>query len=129
MSDRHLPEDLKINSEVLEPTFAYIIGRMWARCEHFRKQHSASCVYFVDACDSWWYTMNAMSQLTTGVSTAIHASLFISNHMQIVNKYIEEHLGFSPILKRKELEGKTFRHLAKEVDTSCIFNDLHKLDN
>lgn len=126
MNDKEIPEDLKIISEELEPTFQRVIGKFFAQCEFFRKQHSTACVSFVDQCESWWYTMEGMNRMTIGISTAIHASLFISNNLQIVDKYIEKHLGFSPILKREELKRTSFRNLAKDLEMSCIFNkELH----
>lgn len=122
MRDNYIPEDLLIVSEELEPAFCRVIGKFFAQCEHLRKTHSTDCVFFVDTCDSWWWTMNAMNSMTIGISSAIHAGIAIGNEMRRVSDYIEKHLGFNPVLERENLKDKTFRHLAKGVDTDCIFD-------
>ncbi len=113
MRAKHIPEEMLIISEELEPTFARVIGKFFVQCEHLRKEHSAECVFFVDACGSWWWTMEAMNKMTVGISSAIHASLFIGNNMNRVAGYIKEHLGFDPQREREKLKNCTFRHLAK----------------
>jgi hypothetical protein len=81
-----------IASEEIEPTFAMITGRLFARCEAVKDDRSQ----LETACMNLWWALDGMNKITIGVGTATHASLAVMNHMRDVGRYIRERLGVDP---------------------------------
>ena len=91
------PHDRKpgIVSEMLEPTAAYVIGRMGMRCEN------ASDPWELEsACIRLWWAVRALDELAIAVETATHFSIAAGNELRRVAEYIECKIGVNPLLTK-----------------------------
>ena len=81
-----------IASEELEPTFALVIARLFARCEVAKDAPHE----FETACMNLWWALDGMNKIVIGVGTATHCSIATMNHMREIGRYIRENLGVDP---------------------------------
>ena len=115
---------VEFKSEMLEPTAAHCLGMWFHNCELARElkekiekrckdenreptfREHLDCEQFFSQCSHMWWGLQALNKLSIVTRGAIHFGIACSNEMRKVSKYIEEHLGFCPILekdKAKEL--------------------------
>ena len=93
------------NSEAYEPMAAHIIGLGFCRCEDIRTKTEKGEMHkyeFMEACLRWWNSVKAFDMMLGNLKVdrgeLCHVTLAIGNHVQVIDKYIEKYLGFSPIL-------------------------------
>jgi hypothetical protein len=125
-----LPESelelIEFQSEMIEPTAAYLLGRWFHNCEVARKlkekiekrcedenrepnfrEHLDSEAFY-DQCSHMWWGLQQLNSLSIVTRGAVHFNLAISNEMRRVSRYIEEHLGFDPILDKEKVKKLQF---------------------
>lgn len=89
----------KLISEEIEPTFARIIGVMFARCEAAEGENA---LYF--ACNSFWWAAIGMEKIAIAVrgraegSDCMHLSIATSNNIRMVATYIKGKIGIDPMI-------------------------------
>ena len=93
--DKNIPDKIRIHSEMIEPTMAYIIGRLFAQCEHVKDDPNE----FFSKCQNFWYAMRKINNLAGTLDTP-HFSIAAGNELQRVADYIKENLGIDPILDK-----------------------------
>jgi len=96
----------KFKSENVEPTFAHIIGGLYAKCE-YEKEHGDKWD-LESACVSFWYGIQAINKLTIAMKDCTHANISIMNEIQRVARYIYDAIGIDPIADKHPIF--TFRN-------------------
>lgn len=97
----------RLISEEIEPTFARIIGAMFARCEQAKEGHE---LYF--ACNSLWWAVIGMEKIAIAVrgraegADCLHLSLATNNHVRMVSRYINGKIGIDPMFS----EDRDWKH-------------------
>ena len=87
-----------ILSEELEPTFALIIGRLFARCESVKDSEDYADKWI--ACSKLWFVVTSMSFLSTICETT-HATITLQNNKRFISNYIEEMIEVDPFKEFK----------------------------
>lgn len=119
---RHIPEDLFVKSELIEPAFMHIIGHLFAQAEHLKEKFGNESAFYVDAMENLWSAIVFINRLTNVCEGATHASIAANNVWGATAKAIEKELGFSPI--KEDTDNNSFRNLVPfEIDFGCIFRD------
>ena len=108
-----------IPSEAIEPFAQYMIGRLFDRCEKARKvrdslkaktdkemngltfNEAMDYEKFSSLCADLWYGVQHLSGLGTVARTCTHFTIAMGNHMSLIARYIEEHLGINPFKEWK----------------------------
>lgn len=57
---------------------------------------------FYSQCSHMWFGMTALTKLSVASRGAVHFAIALQNDKSFVADYIKEHLGFDPILDKKE---------------------------
>ena len=91
-----MADKFKFVSEKVEPTFAYIIGGLYAKCE-YEKEHGNQ-YSLEDACVDFWYGVHAINKMTIAMKDCHHSNISIMNEMQRVSNYIEDAIGINPLV-------------------------------
>lgn len=91
-----MTDSMKIHSEVVEPTMAYIIGRLFIQCEQVRETDHNE---FFNRCQNFWYGVSKINDLATACN-ASHFSMTARNELQRVADYIKKYLDIDPILDK-----------------------------
>ncbi len=93
-----------IDSNIIEPSFAHVIGVQFARCEAAKAKDQEKHPYALyDACKNFWYSMDAMRKLMVSVRGGSdaeggqHASVALGTDQRRVADYIEQCIGYHPI--------------------------------
>ena len=111
-------ELVKIQSEMIEPVAGQLIGRWFNRCqmalevkntidkkvkdenrEHTFHEH-LDCEMFWKECSNMWWGVRALNKMGIACKDATHFNIAISNEMSKIADYIEDKLGFNPILEK-----------------------------
>jgi len=96
MSGEKMSDKFKFVSEKVEPTFAYIIGGLYAKCE-YEKEHGDKWS-LESACVNFWYGVQAINKMTIAMGDCSHANVSIMNEIRVVSNYIKDTIGIDPIL-------------------------------
>jgi hypothetical protein len=83
-----------IISETLEPTAAFLIGRMFARFQEAKKTGDRH--HIESALMRMWWVVKGLNEIAIGVSTATHFTIAASNDMRRVAVLIDEELDVDP---------------------------------
>ncbi len=86
--------DATIRSEELEPTFAYLVGRWFAKCQAAHDRGDRDDL--ADACAYFWQGIIGLRKVCFACPEARHAGLAVSNHERQVAKMIQDWLGIDP---------------------------------
>lgn len=97
----------RLISEEIEPTFARIIGAMFARCEAIPNDDTNR---LFEACNCFWWTVRGMEKIAIGVRgglaynnpDCVHFSLAASNHVRMVSDYIKSRIGIEPLFLKDD---------------------------
>lgn len=93
--------DFPIVSEVVEPTMAYIMGKLFKQVEEYKDDLD----YVIDGCFNLWIAANSIDRLSTCCtmkdSGATHFSIAAGNNLGRVADYIKEKCGFNPLLDKE----------------------------
>jgi len=98
----------RLISEEIEPTFARIIGVMFARCEAAAGDDNN--LYF--ACNSFWWAVIGMEKIAIAVrgraegSDCLHLSIATSSHVRMAAEYIKGKIGIDPMFS----EDRDWKH-------------------
>lgn len=109
---RDVPDKLKIASERIEPTLAYIMGRWWAQAEHMRETYGQGSQEHADALETLWYGLERMSSLVGLCIDTHHAAVAIGNHIRETHKVVEALIGYAPPFDTDKCEA--FRRVAQQ---------------
>ena len=85
-----------MNSETIEPTMAYIMGKKWQQVLEAQGKHAEE-----DAWQSLWYTVTVISHLSV-LCDCSHFSVASSNNRIMVASQIRDKYGVNPF---KEWKG------------------------
>ncbi len=91
----------RLISEEIEPTFARIVGAMFARCE---AAEGEDALYF--ACNSFWWALQGMEKIAIAVrnpakdADCLHLSIATSNHIRMASDYIKGKIGIDPLFSK-----------------------------
>lgn len=89
---RDLPEELRVQSEALEPTFCHLIGKWFAQSQYMKETYGPHSAAYVDSLQNWWWGMRALSRVMIACPNACHAQVALSNEMQAIKQAIEGEL-------------------------------------
>lgn len=92
-----VPDGIKIQSEMIEPAFQSIYGRLFAQAEYMKTTYGKNTLEYVDALENLWWAAKSICELTGLCIDTHHASVAASNHMGHVARHIEKELGFDPL--------------------------------
>lgn len=81
-------------SEELEPTFALIVGRLWARVQW--EIDNGDEITLRNELESFWWGIQALEKLVIVCRGALHCSLATSNTVSQAQDLIEKLTGHRP---------------------------------
>lgn len=89
------PTKYPILSEIVEPTSAYIIGRLYMQLEEAKETNNFYEIR--DACQHLWFAAKSLSSLSCSLN-AVHFSIATGNLMRQVADMVENIMGFDPLI-------------------------------
>ena len=107
---RELPDELKIPSEAIEPTFAHMIGKWYAQTVYMKTKYGPHSMAYVDSMQNWWWGMESIARLLIACQGAVHAQVVIGNYRRDVKSMIEKELDIKFSFLDKDVN---FRGLVK----------------
>lgn len=104
-----VPDDIKIQSEMIEPAFGSIIGRLFAQAKYMKQTQGIDSMAYADALENLYQAADAISSLSGLCIDTHHAKIAANNHVMHIRRYIEHEIGCDPALE----ENQPLRHNTK----------------